>query len=237
MNNSNDSCSLAVIGDGSVGKSSIISAFRTEGFIKVYKQTIGIDFHEKTLKIRGDIYVSLRVWDIGGQSINSKSLGQYLGPANAIFMMYDVTNPESFFNLEDWLINVRKYSKASHIYIVGNKIDMIDIRQVKVEQHDRFIEENNLHGGLFMSAKTGENVVKTFYQVAAELVGIKLSSYELAFHDRVLTAHVTLGNKDDSKVTAGGDDRTAWADQIEAEDAALEAKKLADSASCQCNIS
>lgn len=236
--NGNDCYSLAVIGDGSVGKSSIISAFCTEGFIKVYKQTIGIDFHEKTLKIRGDIHVSLRVWDIGGQSINSKNLGQYLAPANAIFMMYDVTNPESFLNLEDWLINVRKYSKASHIYIVGNKIDMIDIRQVKEEQHDKFIEENNLHGGLFMSAKTGENVVKTFYRIAAELVGIELSGYELAFYDKVLTAHVVIGNKDDSRVGAiGNDDRTAWADQIEAEDAALEAKKITDAASCQCIIS
>jgi len=67
-------CSLAIVGDGSVGKSSIIEAFRSEGFIPVYKQTIGIDFYEKKLRIRGDIYASMRVWDIGGQSIHSKNL-------------------------------------------------------------------------------------------------------------------------------------------------------------------
>ena len=69
--------SLAIVGDGSVGKSSIIEVFRNDGFELIYKQTIGIDFYEKKLRIRGDIYVSLRVWDIGGQSINSKNLKVY----------------------------------------------------------------------------------------------------------------------------------------------------------------
>ena len=61
-----DQCTLAVVGDGAVGKSSIISAFCSDGFGKIYKQTVGCDFYEKMLQIRGDKYVSLRVWDIGG---------------------------------------------------------------------------------------------------------------------------------------------------------------------------
>jgi Ras-related protein Rab-28 len=93
------SCSLSIIGDGSVGKSTIIAAFKSDGFVAVYKQTVGCDFYERKLQLRGEIYVSLRVWDIGGQSISSNNLPTYLGHSGAILLVYDVTNRESFNNL------------------------------------------------------------------------------------------------------------------------------------------
>ena len=68
-------CKLILIGNGSVGKSSIIARFTDDGFGRVYKQTVGLDFFEKLLQIRGDRRVRLQVWDIGGQSIGSKMIG------------------------------------------------------------------------------------------------------------------------------------------------------------------
>jgi GTPase SAR1 family protein len=169
------------------------------------------------IQVRGK-FVSLKVWDIGGQSIHSKNIKQYVGSSNAIFLVYDVTNPESFSNLEDWLGLVRKHSTAKHVYIVGNKIDLIALRQITEAQHGRFILQNDLQGGMFMSAKSGENVVKAFYQVAGDIIGIKLTQYELAFHDKVITATIQVPQADN-------EGRTAFADEIEAEDLALEAKK------------
>ena len=118
----NEECNLTVVGDGAVGKSSIIAAFRNDGFARFYTQTVGIEFYEKVFCIRGDKYVSLRVWDIGGQSINSNNLQQYLSSAHIVFIVYDVTNPESFTNIDDWLSMVKKFSKAMHIVLVGNKV-------------------------------------------------------------------------------------------------------------------
>jgi small GTP-binding protein len=210
-------CSLTILGDGSTGKSSIINAFKTEGFTPVYKQTIGCDFYEKTLSIRSR-EISLKVWDIGGQSIHSKNLVQYLGSSAAVFLVYDVTNMESFTNLDDWLTVARKHSKSKFIYIVGNKIDLIALRQVTVAQHDKFIADNNLQGGLFMSAKSGDNVIKAFYQVAGEVLGVKLTSQELAVHEKVVAIQIA---KSDDKAEG----RTAFADEIEAEDRALEEAK------------
>ena len=71
-------CKLVLLGNGSVGKTSIISRFVEDGFEKVYKQTIGIDFFEKLVPIRGDTRMKLQVWDIGGQSISSKMLPRYI---------------------------------------------------------------------------------------------------------------------------------------------------------------
>lgn len=223
-----DSCSLAVIGDGSVGKSSIINAFKTDGFLKVYKQTVGCDFYEKPLLVRNK-NVSLKVWDIGGQSIHSKNIEQYIGSSNVLFLVYDLTNMDSFNNLDDWLRIARKYSSCKHIYIVGNKIDLISLRLVTLIQHDQFVSENELQGGLFMSAKSGENVTRAFYQAAGEVLGLKLTSYELAFFDKVLEVEVEKAGDENYG-------RTDFADDIEAEDKAAEAKKN-QAAGCNCTCS
>ena len=120
-NSSNDSCILAIIGDGSVGKSSLIAAFRNDNFQKIYKQTIGCDFYEKIVTLSGRT-ISLRVWDIGGQSMNSKNLPEYLSSSDLVFIVYDVTNSESFANVEDWLALAMKYSPQADMHIVGNKV-------------------------------------------------------------------------------------------------------------------
>ena len=184
-------CSLSICGDGSVGKSTITAAFKSDGFLPVYKQTVGCDFYEKQLNIRGDYMVSLRLWDVGGQSIRSKNLKGYISHSDAIMLVYDVTNKESFHNLDDWLHQIRSYSKPTvKIYLIANKVDLIALRQVSVAEHETYMSENNITGGLFVSAKTGENVLKCFYKIAGEAIGVKLTEYELGFHDKVLMAHV-----------------------------------------------
>ena len=219
---------LAILGDGSAGKSSITQAFVDDGFKSVYKQTIGIDFHEKVVTLRGKC-VSMRVWDIGGQSIHSSNMQQYVSASNALFLVYDITNEESFRNLDDWMTIVSKRNKveSSKIYLVGNKVDMISQRQVDEEQHRQFIEESRLGGGFTMSAKSGENVLKTFYTVANSVLDLGLSEGELENYNKVLKAHFKQSTEDEG--------RTAWADKIEEEDrlAALEAQKRQNSG-CQC---
>jgi Ras-related protein Rab-28 len=223
------SCSLCIVGDGSVGKSTITSAFKSDGFVSVYKQTIGCDFYEKQLKLRGETIVSLRVWDIGGQSIHSKNLSTYLSHAAAILLVYDVTNRDSFANLEDWLTRAREFSPNARIYLLGNKVDLIAHRQVPAKDHEKFVISNKLTGSMFGSAKTGENIVKMFYKIAGECVGVKLTDYELSFHDKVLTAHIDMkDNKDEA--------RNEWADEIEKEDMEAERKKQKAS-ECYCCVS
>lgn len=85
-------------------------------------QTVGCDFFEKKMTIKGDSIISLRVYDVGGQSINSKNLREYLGGASIVFLVYDLTNPESFSNLDDWKSAVKKYAPKSRIYLIGNKV-------------------------------------------------------------------------------------------------------------------
>src|SRR6056300_1429662 len=75
---------IVVLGNGTVGKTSLIMRFCEDYFARSYKQTIGVDFFVKRIELPGDINVTLQVWDIGGQSIFSRMIQTYIFEANAV---------------------------------------------------------------------------------------------------------------------------------------------------------
>ena len=178
--------------------------------------------------------MKLQVWDIGGQSISSKMLPSYIYGADVIFLCYDVTDPQSFADMDDWYSMVKRTfvdpvtgrrEKMPQRFLVGNKVDLIHLRKITDEAHRRFTTENQLNGGFTMSAQSGENVLRVFYEVAASIAGIELSAYELAFTDRVLTATVAV-EEDEG--------RTTYADQIELEDRQAEEAKRQKEGQARC---
>ena len=124
--------------------------------------------------------------------MNSKNLPQYLSSSNVIFIVYDVTNPESFANIDDWLRLVCEFAPAQcKVNLVGNKVnprnlisiqflpssnsffqvDLIANRRVSKEEHDNYlIRTPKFESSFFMSARTGENVVKAFYKVSLSFI-------------------------------------------------------------------
>ena len=154
-----------------------------------------------------------------------------------IFLCYDVTDPQSFSDVEDWLRLVKntfvdketgEKLKPPRLFLVGNKVDLVHLRKIDDSMHKAFEEEHKLDGGFTMSAQSGENVLKVFYQCAADSVGIKMSQYELAFTEKCLSA----------SIVEQSEGRTAMADQIEREDAEARARaaRRAEKA-CDCVIS
>jgi Ras-related protein Rab-28 len=241
-------CKLILLGNGSVGKTSICNRFKDDGFQRVYRQTIGIDFMEKRLAVRGRTLV-LQVWDIGGQSISSGMLGQYIWGASVVFLCYDVTDPQSFADAEDWHAMVqrtlaagappttaaavangisltRKPGRKPLAFLVGNKADLVHLRKVTPEAHDAFISSRRLDGGFFISARSGDNVLTAFYKAAAAHLGVELTQAELAATEKVLGVTVAASRDGEEER------RTAMADAIEQEDAAAEARKRGRGACC-----
>uniref|UniRef100_A0A3B3SK58 RAB28, member RAS onco family n=1 Tax=Paramormyrops kingsleyae TaxID=1676925 RepID=A0A3B3SK58_9TELE len=152
---------VVLIGDGASGKTSLATRFAQEAFGKQYKQTIGLDFFLKRITLPGNLNVTLQVWDIGGQSIGGKMLDKYIYGAQGVLLVYDITNYQSFENLEDWLGMVKKVNEDSDVQpvvaLVGNKTDLEHMRTVKADRHQRFCQENGTLS-LFVSAKTGDSV-------------------------------------------------------------------------------
>lgn len=243
-----DACiKLVLLGNGSVGKSSLIARFVADGFTRVYKQTVGLDFFEKTLAFPRDQRVVLQVWDIGGQTIGSKMMLKYLFGAHAALVCYDVTDAQSFSDAEDWLAVARRsmgdaegrdsQQQPEHVYLVGNKIDLIAQRVVTKARHDEFVRCHGLRGGFLVSAQSGDQVLKAVYRVSAAAAGIRVSEFELSFCDQVVRATIPSRAGGGDGAGDASEPRTAMADAIEAEDRALEARKQAKAqAGAQCHI-
>lgn len=105
----------------------------------------------------------------------------------AVLLCYDISNYQSFQNLEDWYALVKRtYDKDSlpYVALVANKADLTHLRTVKPEKHNQFADENDMYS-FFMSAKTGDNVASTFYRIAADLAGVVLTRPELEVASKV----------------------------------------------------
>ncbi|XP_057282558.1 ras-related protein Rab-28 isoform X2 [Pezoporus wallicus] len=172
---------------------SLATRFAQETFGKQYRQTIGLDFFLKRIILPGNLNVTLQVWDVGGQTIGGKMLDKYIYGAQAVLLVYDITNGQSFENLEDWYNAVKKVNEESEtqplVALVGNKIDLEHMRAVKVDKHQRFCQENNFSSH-FVSAKTGDSVFLCFQRIAADILGIKLNKAELEQSQRVVKADI-----------------------------------------------
>jgi Ras-related protein Rab-28 len=210
---------VMLCGNGSAGKTSLCQRFRTDGFERVYRQTVGVDFYEKTVQIRGRSAL-LQVWDIGGQSIGSRMLSQYVRGAAIAFVCYDVTDTQSFADAEDWLRVLRADAGSAprDIYLMGNKADLINLRRVTPAAAGAFAEKEGLSGSFSVSARTGDGVLTAFHSAAARALGLALTDEEVELTVRVLAVTVDAkGGADDARV--------AGADDIERQDAAMRAER------------
>mmetsp|Transcript_36907 Transcript_36907/g.97640 ORF Transcript_36907/g.97640 Transcript_36907/m.97640 type:complete len:227 (+) Transcript_36907:13-693(+) len=183
---------VVLLGNGATGKTSIASRFTDDSFNQQYKQTIGLDFFMKRLVLPGEVGVTLQIWDIGGQTIGGKMIGNYVYGAQAVILCYDITHYQSFQELEDWynlVVRTFKGQGMPRVTLVGNKTDLAHLRAVRVDDHNRFADENELFS-CFMSAKTGDNVSQCFHRVAADLAGVVLTKPEIEVASKVVRAEI-----------------------------------------------
>mmetsp|Transcript_23439 Transcript_23439/g.23637 ORF Transcript_23439/g.23637 Transcript_23439/m.23637 type:complete len:232 (+) Transcript_23439:201-896(+) len=196
---------IILIGDGAVGKTSIARRFADDNFTQVYKQTIGVDFFIRRLILQPNKQVALQIWDIGGQSIGSKMITNYIAGAHAILLCYDITNYESFSNLEDWYRLVLRAStdkEKPYCALVGNKNDLKHLSTVNFESHTRFAVENEM-ASFLMSAKSGDQVRQAFTKVAAALAGVYVSKADLDCGSSVVPAQIVNYTRHDEEVEGG----------------------------------
>ena len=162
-----------IIGDSSVGKTSIIRRFVENRFSLDYRATLGLNVLSHSIKFYGN-EVSLSLWDVGAQDYFKRFRKTYYVGAQAAFIVFDVCKRDSFENVKIWYkeLNDLLGNKNIPITIVGNKIDLVDQRSVayqegiglgeeltkeNIESHFSYIET---------SALTGENIKDAFRLIA-----------------------------------------------------------------------
>ena len=122
--------------------------------------------------------VRIQIWDTAGQEAFRSITRSYYKSSTCAFIVYDITEKKTFYDVTSWLQDCRDMCyKNILIYLIGNKCDLEDKRQVTEEEGREFAEENNL---VFFetSALNGNNIEEIFTQSATELVN-KLEAGEL----------------------------------------------------------
>ena len=154
-----------MLGDQLVGKTSILYRFADNVFNESHIPTVGIDYRFKSIKLQ-DQEVRLQIWEISGRhKFLNMTTGHFHGAAGLIFV-YDITNEESFLNVQDWARFVKDLVDPNIPRIlVGNKCDIDHQREVSTMQGETIAKQNN---SLFMevSAKSGEGIDMMFTSVA-----------------------------------------------------------------------
>ncbi|KAK8266160.1 hypothetical protein V6Z12_D12G227500 [Gossypium hirsutum] len=124
---------LLLIGDSGVGKSCLLLRFADDSYLDSYISTIGVDFKIRTVEHDGKI-IKLQIWDTAGQERFRTITSSYYRGAHGIIIVYDVTDQESFNNVNQWLNEISRYgSENVNKLLVGNKSDLTAKKVVSPE--------------------------------------------------------------------------------------------------------
>ena len=159
---------ILTIGDGGVGKTSILRRYVENKFLKHHLSTIGIDFLSKTLKIK-DKEIKLKIWDTAGQERYRQITSHIYKDADGIILVFDVTSEESFNQITDWMDQIKNNVSKEEInlILIGNKCDLAD-RMVEKERGEEMAEKLKIKY-FETSALTGQGINEAFEELAKQI--------------------------------------------------------------------
>lgn len=164
---------VLLVGDASVGKSSLIRRLLLDEFDEEYTATVGVDLSAVALNIDTFTPVILTVIDLGGQASFDELRTKYYKGAHYAILVYDITAMKTFESIPYWLEGLTESIKTIDgrtlpCILLGNKADMTHQREVIPAVGSNFADS---HGFPFYetSAKTGFNVKDIFLRIARSL--------------------------------------------------------------------
>ena len=174
----NNSCKIVLVGDAGSGKTCIIHRYVNNKFEKtqmttacpsVCAKTISYPEYNKTL--------NFDIWDTAGQEIYRSISKLFYKGASIGFLVYDVTNKNSFKSIKEYWYNELKENTESDIIfnIVGNKVDLFEIEQVTEEEGKNFAKSINA-GFYLTSAKNNIRITELFLESGKKFIDPNFNS-------------------------------------------------------------
>jgi len=159
---------LVLLGDSSVGKSSLASYFISKQFYEFQEPTIGAAFISKQITIENK-NINVEIWDTAGQERYKSLAPMYYRGAEGAIIVYDITQKDSFKGAKSWLDEIKaKGHEHCEIILVGNKLDLDEYRDIDKNDVMDFTMGNSITQ-LLTSAKTGENIELVFERLCKKI--------------------------------------------------------------------
>ena len=178
-----------IVGDSSVGKSNILLRFSENKFESKHIVTPGLGFASKHYMYNNTDYL-IQIWDTAGQEKYKSITNAYYKGAKGAFVVYDITNKNSFDNADNWLNNLRASAdKKCSIILIGNKSDLENKREVSIEQGEEKAKNSEI---AFMetSALSGDNIDKAFEMMINE-------AYKICHSEMLADVNIDIGKSDE----------------------------------------
>ena len=158
---------IVMLGDTTVGKTSIINSYLNKDFTQDMLSNIGIDKNNKKIKMKDGNEIKLVIWDTAGQERFHSVATSTIKSAQGVIVSFDLTNEKSFKNVSRWLDDIKENNNKIPILLFGNKCDMLEERVVEEKDIDIFVSRNKL---IYYetSAKDNINIEEGFTKIAEE---------------------------------------------------------------------
>ena len=178
---------LIIIGNNSVGKSSIVKSLNGDYFDCQYHSTIGIDFASKILTLSDDAPVKLQIWDTAGTERFRCIVRNYYRDCIGGIIVFDITCRRSFGNVKSWYVDLLEHTNKTPgeltIVLVGNKNDL-DNRVVSEEEAESLASELGM-SYIETSAKLNTNITNLFHLVSENIYN-KIINDEMEVDESVM---------------------------------------------------
>lgn len=178
---------LVLLGDSSVGKTSIVHRFVTNSFNQHTSNTIGAAFITKEFSssLNSKKRLKFEIWDTAGQERYRSLTPMYYRNAKVALIVYDLNNfDDSFEKAKSWIDQLKLNTGSSDglikIILVGNKSDLVDLEseEIKSSLNDVELFGNDLDIKTFItSAKSGTNVIELFASLVNDLDMLFFENY------------------------------------------------------------
>ncbi len=160
------SIKIGLLGDGSVGKTSICNTFTGIEFDNDTMTTVGTAKFEKKITLSNKKVIKLVLWDTAGQERFRSAGFRTIRSVQGIALVFDVINRASFDNIEKWLNEIKDNFNKPCLVLLGNKIDIDEDKwKVSQEEIDKFVQEKKITY-YPTSAKTNQGINEAFTDMA-----------------------------------------------------------------------
>ncbi len=171
--NSTTSAMIIVVGEGGVGKSTLIKYLLHRAYMP-QKLTVGLNVEVCRLMVNG-VEHSLTIKDAGGEERFQFMLPMWVRGAHGALLVFDLGRYHTFMHLPQWLELLAPSLDKRCILLVGAKADIGIAREVDEKEAENFAKAHGLAAYVETSAKTGLCVVETFEMLVRQMLSLAVS--------------------------------------------------------------